>query len=242
VPRRPRVIIPSVPHHITQRGNNRQQVFYSDCDRRLYLDLLSRHAPQYGARILGYCLMTNHVHVVAVPEHGHSLARTFGRAHAEYAAALNHAERRSGHLWQNRFFSCPLDAAHLESAMLYVELNPVRAGLIAMPWDWPWSSARAHCSELARDMLLYCGGGRPGDWDYAGWRNSLLSGLSDGEMEAVRRATQTGEPLGSREFVMRLERQAGRRLRVWERGCPRKRPTAPNQAGFQPCLFADDAF
>ena len=100
--------------------------------------------------------MTNHVHVAAVPQRDHSLARTFGRAHAEYAAALNHAERRSGHLWQNRFFSCPLDAAHQESAMRYVELNPVRAGLIAVPWAWPWSSARAHCSEGASGVLLDC--------------------------------------------------------------------------------------
>jgi putative transposase len=185
VPRRPRVIIPGVPHHITQRGNNRQQVFYCDHDRTLYLDLLTRHARQYGTRILSYCLMTNHVHVVAVPQRDHSLARTCGRAHAEYAAALNHAERRSGHLWQNRFFSCPLDGAHLESAMRYVELNPVRAGLIAVPWAWPWSSARAHCSKEAGDALLDCCGGRPGDWDYAGWQTSLLSGLPSDEVEAV---------------------------------------------------------
>ena len=242
MPRRPRVIIPGVPHHITQRGNNRQQIFYCDHDRRLYLDLLTRHAQQYSARILSYCLMTNHVHVVAVPECNHSLARTFGRAHAEYAAALNHAERRSGHLWQNRFFSCPLDAAHLESAMRYVELNPVRAGLIAEPWAWPWSSARAHCSEGASDVLLDFCGGRQTSWDYAGWKTRLLSGLSDGERNAVRRATETGEPLGSREFLQQLERQAGRRLRVWGRGRPRKRPGSPDQPGARPCLFADDDF
>jgi putative transposase len=242
VPRRPRVVISGLPHHITQRGNNRQPVFYCDRDRKLYLDLLTRHALQYGAQILSYCLMTNHVHVVAIPEHDHSLARTFGRTHAEYAAALNHAERRSGHLWQNRFFSCPLDAAHLERAMRYVELNPVRAGLIAVPWDWPWSSARAHCSKGTGDVLLdFLCGGRPGDWDYAGWQTSLLSGLSDGETEAVRHSTETGAPLGSSEFLTELERKAGRRLRVWARGRPRKRPRSPDEAGSPPCLLADDA-
>ncbi len=79
-------------------------------------------------------------------------------------------------------------------------------------------------------------------WDYAGWKEGLLSGLAEGEMEAVRHATQTGEPLGSREFLRQLERQAGRRLRVWARGRPRKQPSPPDQTGLQACLFADDAF
>src|SRR5437764_5697439 len=122
MPRRARVIVPGVAHHVTQRGNNRQQVFYSLDDRSLYLDLLTRHARRYGTQILGYCLMTNHVHLVVVPEHENSLARSFGRTHAEYALALNQSEKRSGHLWQNRFFSCPLDASHLENAIQYVEL------------------------------------------------------------------------------------------------------------------------
>src|SRR5437588_3619305 len=156
-----------------------------------------RHARRYGTQIAGYCLMPNHVHLVAVPEDENSLARTFGRTHAEYAQALNHAENRSGHLWQNRFFSCPMDAGHLENAMRYIELNPVRAGLAVMPWDWPWSSARAHSFEGARDLVLGCGG----DWDYAGWKEGLLAGVSQPECDAIRRSTYTGEPLGSSEFL-----------------------------------------
>jgi len=186
--------------------------------------------------------MTNHVDVVAVPEREHPLARTFGRTHAEYAAALNHAERSSGHLWQNRFFSCPLDTAHLENAMRYVELNPVRAGLAAMPWAWPGSSARAHCSKGASDVVLDWLGGARDDWDYAIWQERLLSGLAHGELDKVRRATQTGEPLGSREFLKQLERQAGRRLRVGEGGRPRKPPGLADLSDLQPCLFADDGF
>src|SRR5216684_3216207 len=96
MPRRARVAVPALAHHVTQRGNNRQQVFYSVEDRRLYLDLLTRHAHRCGTQIAGYCLMTNHVHLVVVPEHENSLARTFGRTHAEYAQALNHSEKRSG--------------------------------------------------------------------------------------------------------------------------------------------------
>ena len=184
--------------------------------------------------------MTNHVHLVVVPEHENSLARSLGRTHAEYALALNQSEKRSGHLWQNRFFSCPLDASHLKNAICYVELNPVRAGLIVMPWDWPWSSARAHSLEGARDMVLGSNGTRLDGWDCAGWKDSLLSGLSQGECDSLRRATQTGEPLGSRQFLRQLERQAGRRLEVLSRGRPAKRPNKPDPICLQQGLFSAD--
>ncbi len=115
MPRIARVVAAGVPHHITQRGNNRQQIFFSDPDRRFYLTLLRRHAERHGLRVLGWCLMPNHVHLVATPEHELSLARALGRAHYEYAIYLNHERERSGHLWQNRFFSTPLDRHHLRS-------------------------------------------------------------------------------------------------------------------------------
>ena len=137
MPRRARVVIPGVPHHVTQRGNNRQPVFDSPDDRRRYLELLGRHAERCGARLLAYCLMTNHVHLIAVPDRETSLAQALGRTHSEYALALNRAQGRSGHIWQNRYFSCALSASHLWSAVRYVELNPVRAGLATAAWEWP---------------------------------------------------------------------------------------------------------
>jgi len=236
MPRRARVIVPGVAHRVTQRGNNRQQVFYSVEDRRLYLRLLTRHARRYRTQVAGYCLMANHVHLVVVPQHENSLARTFGRTHAEYAQAVNQSEKRSGHLWQNRFFSCPLDAVHLENALRYVELNLVRAGLALMPWHWPWSSAVAHSLEGARDAVL-AGSGHMDKWDYTGWREVLLTGMSQAECDAVRRATHTGEPLGSHEFLTQLERQAGRRLRVLARGRPAKRPCEAHRTGCRQELF-----
>jgi putative transposase len=235
MPRRPRVVFPGVAHHITQRGNDRQPVFFSSDDRRFYLDLLTRH----GTRILGYCLMTNHVHLVAVPERENSLAHALRHAHSEYALAHNRAGGHWGHLWQNRFFSCPLDESHLMSALRYTDLNPVRAGLAQLPWDWPWSSARVHAIEDACDPVLdpdwaeYCG-----QWDYHDWRETLRAQGPDGETEAVRQATRTGEPLGSREFVQGLERWAGRRLRVLARGRPKRKSGAPEDAAAQGCLFA----
>ena len=239
MPRRPRVVVPGVAHHITQRGNNRQPVFCSSDDRRLYLDLLRHHATRSGSHLVGYCLMTNHIHLVAVPEREDSLARTLGRVHSEYALTLNHAQSRSGHLWQNRFFSCPLDESHLISALRYTDLNPVRAGLAASPWDWPWSSARAHIAPVAQDTVLDCGwAGYCGCWDYGEWKDLLLAAMPDDESGAVRQATRTGEPLGSREFLTRLERQTGRRLQVFSRGRPKLAPKT-REAGLRACLFAD---
>ncbi len=238
MPRRARVVIADVPHHVTQRGNNRQQVFLSPDDHYRYLQLLRGHADRCGLRILGYCLMTNHVHLIAVPEKGESLAQALGRAHSEYALALNRAAGRSGHLWQNRFFSCPMGPSHLLAALRYVELNPVRAGLVTTAVEWPWSSARAHVRPIASDGVL-CSGWIEhfGQWNYEEWAEILEAGSPDGECESVRRATMAGEPFGSRDFVAELERRVGKNLRVRERGRPRKEPESATGRGVQGCFF-----
>ena len=191
-----------------------------------------------GARILGYCLMTNHVHLIAVPENQGSLARALGRAHSEYALALNRSTGRSGHIWQNRFFSCPLDEPHLYTAMRYIELNAVRANLVGEPWDWPWCSARALTVDSALDMVLDCRWKEYfGGWNFAEWKEILSAGMNEADLDAVRRATRTGEPLGSREFLVSLERRSGKLLRVRERGRPKAIPQSPEEAARQGCLF-----
>jgi len=218
-------VIPGIAHHITQRGNNRQPVFFCDDDRQHYLALLSRSAARFGTRILGYCLMTNHVHLVATPERADSLARTLASAHSEYAAKWNDNQKRTGHLWQGRFFSCPLDYSHLHAALRYVDQNPVRAGLAKYAGEWPWSSARAHAHEAIHDPAL------AGDWTARldGWNfdqwNDILNAMATPQQsgwDSIRRATATGEPLGTPEFVSTLERAAGRRLQVLPRGRPPK--------------------
>ena len=125
-----RVVVPGEPHHITQRGNNRQDVFFTDEDRRFYLETLKERSERYGVKILGYCLMTNHVHLVAVPRAAESLSKGIGGTHLQYARYVNRLHGRSGHLWQGRFFSIPLDAAHAVFAVRYVERNPVRARMV----------------------------------------------------------------------------------------------------------------
>jgi putative transposase len=167
--------------------------------------------------------MTNHVHLVAVPEHEESLARALGGAHSEYALAINRADGRTGHLWQNRFFSCPLDERHLLSALRYVDLNAVRAGLAHHAWDWPWSSACAHATLDWRDDALDCRWTAfLGPWDYPEWKEILSAAMPVDECDAVRGATRKGEPLGADEFVNALERRTGRTLRVLARGRPKR--------------------
>jgi len=146
--------LPGVAHHVTQRGNNRADVFYVDDDRRVYPRLLGDGAQRYGLRIEGYCLMTNHVHVVGVPEREGSLALALGLANLRYTQYVNRMHGRSGRLWQNRFFSCPLDDAHRVAALCTIENNPVRAGMVKRPEDYAWSSAGCHCGGADPSGLL----------------------------------------------------------------------------------------
>ena len=134
MPRQARVVIPGLPHHVTQRGNNRFDVFFTDDDRLGYLGLLREQCAKYGVRILGYCLMTNHIHLVAIPAREESLNLGVGRTHFIYTQIINRLHGRSGHLWQGRFHSCPMDDAYTVTAMRYVERNPVRAKMTRMPW------------------------------------------------------------------------------------------------------------
>jgi len=143
-----RVVLAEAPHHVTQRGVDRQAVFFSDADRRVYLELVQHSAQQFQARLLRYCLMSNHVHWIVVPGQPDSLAKAFGQAHGRYAHYANALRNRSGHFWQNRFFSCAMETTHLWAALRYVERNPVRAGLVAAADEWPWSSAAARTRRV----------------------------------------------------------------------------------------------
>lgn len=218
-----RAVLTGTAHHLTQRGVDRQDVFHSDVDREVYLTLVSVSARRFGASLLAYCLMSNHVHWVVVPERADSLARTFGEAHGRYAAYANARRGRSGHFWQNRFFSCALDRAHLWAAMRYVERNPVRAGAVECADGFRWSSAAAHV-----------GVGRAAEWLEAEpmrstftpeqWAVYLKSdSMGEAELE-LRKSTYTGRPAGTREFTAWAEAVLGRKLEARAGGRPRKNP------------------
>ena len=169
-----RVVAVGVPHHITQRGNGRQVILTSDAERTVYMDLLRQAAKLHSLTVLGYCLMSNHVHLVAIPEKAESLARAMKETHGRYATYWNTMHGKSGHAWQGRFYSCPLDEIYLWEAMRYTELNPVRAGMVDQPELWKWSSAGAHCGRPnPTSALPWKGGNRYGPWhvgkNFWGW-------------------------------------------------------------------------
>jgi putative transposase len=225
-----RAIAVGCAHHIAQCGNNRQAVFMADDDREVYLQILQEQAGKHGLEILGYCLMTNHVHVVAIPHAEDSLAKGIGRTHFHYSQYVNRVHKRSGHLWQGRFHSCALDGRHLWLAMKYVELNPVWAKLCRRAWRYEWSSAAAHTEESAQSDLLNL------PWWYKqfsaeAWRKELAEGVTEEEATRIRMRTQTGRPLGSDRFVSKLETLLGRRVRPLPVGRPRKSPPKARRGG-----------
>jgi putative transposase len=222
MPRLGRIVIPGQPHHITQRGNNRQDVFFEEDDREVYLHLLSQQALRYGLDIVGYCLMANHVHLIAIPAREESLAKAVGRTHFLYTQYLHRLHDRTGHLWQNRFFSCALDEEHCWEALRYVERNPVRAGLVRAPWRYRWSSAAAHCglgrgSELSHSPFWRAA------WEAETWKARLPGPDDETALTALRLSTHTGRPLGADSFLSKIERAVGRRLRPLPVGRPKRR-------------------
>jgi putative transposase len=182
------MVLPGLPHHVTQRGNCRQRIFFHDDDHLLYLSLLRHFCRKSGTSVWAWCLMPNHVHLILVPSHEDGLRAALAPAHTRYAVELNRRQGGCGHLWQGRFASVAMDEAHLHACLRYVELNPVRAGLVDRPESWPWSSARAHLGLVADDLTdLVPMQGRIDDW-----RAFLDGGLADADRDAIRTAERSG--------------------------------------------------
>jgi len=220
--RQARIVLPGVAHHVTQRGNNRQDVFFVEGDYRLYLSYLKESAERYGLAVSAFCLMTNHVHLVVTPETEESLSRALGRTHLMYAQYVHRLHGRVGHFWQSRFYSCPLDETHAHNAAAYVELNPVRAGLVADAWDYPWSSAAAHSGQGRDPSGLLALSARLDQMAVVEWKATLNAiADSDGAIERLRIHTRTGRPLGGDAFLSKVETFLGRRVRAVPRGRPK---------------------
>ena len=215
-----RVEVPGAPHHVTQGGGNRrQQTFFSDADYLAYLQIAAECFGAHGVEVWAYCLMPNHVHLIATPPEPRALAAAVGATHVRYTRRTNGRQRWTGYLWQGRFASFPMDEAHLLAGARYVGLNPVRAGLTARARDWPWSSVAAHL-DGRQDPLL----------TPEPLRRRLGAALAaffdvDAEAEVIRklrRASATGRPLGAAAWVKALEAATGRALSDPPRGRPAK--------------------
>ncbi len=213
-------MLPGVPCHITQRGVDRRETFSSNTDRQTYLGLLQQNLANSGVRVPGWCLMTNHVHLIAVPGGEDSLSVLLRRVHGRYAQYYNAVARRTGHLWQNRFFACVLAPDHLWTALAYVERNPVRAGFVQRARDYRWSSAAAHLTGHDESGILDM------EWwqreRHANWEQRL-DGVANPQDEALRACTHAGRPFGSEDFLRQMAEQFDRH---WTRGRPKKKEPA----------------
>lgn len=201
-----RVVAPGFPHHVIQRGNRRQQTFFSDEDYRTYLRLLSQYCNKYSAEIWAYCLMPNHVHLVVVPHTNEGLSGAIAGTHRSYTNSINTREEWQGFLWQGRFSSYPMDEQYTVAAIRYIEMNPVRAKLVKRPQDWQWSSARAHIDRIEDGLVtMQPLSGMVGNWEAFLKEEALY--ITD-----IRNHAKTGRPLGSRNFISKLEKELNREL------------------------------
>jgi putative transposase len=203
-----RVVVSGIPHHVTQRGNRRQTVFFDEADYRAYKSLLAEYCRAAGVAVWAWCLMPNHVHLMVVPPSPGALRAGLAEAHRRYSRQVNFREGWRGYLWQGRFASCPLDAAHMMAAARYIERNPVRARLVARPEDWPWSSASAHLTGRADGLTEIAGLGA----HVPDWSRFLADDLDEATLETIRSGERTGRPLGDDAFVRALETRTGRQL------------------------------
>jgi putative transposase len=205
-----RVVAPGMPHHVTQRGNRRLQTFFNAEDYQAYLELMSEWCARYNVQIWAYCLMPNHVHLIAVPETKDGLNLAIGEAHRRYTRRINFREGWRGHLWQGRFSSFILDQNHLLACTRYVELNPARAGIVKKPQEWRWSSANAHVRGkddlLVRTAPLLA-------MIESSWGKFLSVDARDSVMVLFRKHERTGRPIGDDAFIERLESLLDRELK-----------------------------
>ena len=217
-----RVVIPHLPHHVTQRGNGRAKTFFCDDDYQVYLDLLHKHCTEAEVSIWAWVLMPNHVHLILTPRDADGIRRALSKVHRTYAGQVHERLQRSGHFWQGRFGCVPMDEAHLAAALRYIALNPVRARLAKRAVDWRWSSVHDQLSRKRSRRLTDTAPVRERYPDFA----ALIEAGEDEDLSmALRRAETVGRPLGDTAFLEALERQTGRTLR------PAKRGPKPQRAG-----------
>lgn len=212
-----RIVVPGLPHHVTQRGNRRERVFFGDDDYALYRDLLAERCRKAAVACWAYCLMPNHVHLVLMPGHADGLARALGETHRRYTGFVNARARQTGHLFQSRFGSVVLDEDHLLAAARYLALNPVRARLVRRAQEWRWSSVRAHLAGTDDELVTV----RPLLDRVRHFADLVATAAGEAEPQefmALRAAETIGRPLGDDAFLTGIEKRLGRTVRPAKRG------------------------
>ena len=230
MPRMARVVIPGLPHHVVQRGVRSMDIFYSDHDRKSYLQLIADGISRAGVSVWAWCLMTNHVHFLMVPESEKSLALSLKEATRRHARNINEREGARGHLFQERFYSYPVQTdKHLTAVARYIEQNPVKANIVLNPELYQWSSASFNAGKKTSDPLTK---ERKLDQAFGTWKEVLHSSNRRKEDEEIEHHLKTGRPYGSNEWAEALELKTGRKLIPrkggWQKGKPRTRKTPAN--------------
>lgn len=237
MPRRPRLTLAGAPTHLVQRGVDRQPCFFSDADRGFYLELLAEHAPDARCAIHAFVLMTNHVHLLLTPQIDDGPSRLMQLIGQRYVRAINRAHARTGTLWEGRFRSTvATDEAYILACYRYIELNPVRAGMVAHPRDYPWSSHRANAEGVALRVLTpherYLALGTDAEQRRVAYRDLFKAALPTEEIDRIRRATNSNDALGNDRFRHEVEAMLLRRIGPLKRGRKPKRqlvdPTDPS--------------
>ncbi|TXI82826.1 MAG: transposase [Flavobacteriales bacterium] len=227
MPRRARLMLPNVPVHIIQRGNNRQACFYAEDDYRFYLEWLRTCAQKSGCIIHAYVLMTNHVHLLVSASDGAApgaMMKALGQRYVQY---VNRTYKRSGTLWEGRFRSClAQEDAYLLACQRYIELNPVRAGMVSHPAEYPWSSYRVNAQGEADALVvahaLYDALGTSEEKRRSAYRELFRYELDPGVVDAIRQATNGNFALGDPRFAEQVAQVLGRRVVPGKSGRPTK--------------------
>ena len=227
MPRRPRIILPNVPQHIIQRGNNRSVCFYADEDYVRYLDWLKEYADKTDCQIHAYVLMTNHVHLLASTSTTEAIGAMMKALGQRYVQYINRSYKRSGTLWEGRYKSCPTQAeAYLLACQRYIELNPVRANMVQHPAEYKWSSYQANAQGADTDIIkqhaLYKALGADAQTRQAAYRELFRYELDPGTIDQIRTATNGNYALGNDLFKAQIAAALGRRVEAGKAGRPRK--------------------
>jgi putative transposase len=227
MPRRARVAVAGIPWHIIQRGNNRAACFYAEEDYFYFLDRLEKESAKFGCSIHTYCLMTNHVHLLLTPQEVDSASLMMKHLGQRYVQYINRRYRRSGTLWEGRFRSCLAQHDHyVMTCYRYIEMNPVRAGMVSHPAAYPWSgyhhNARGHINNLITAHNDYLSLGNSGEQRMRVYRDMLNAVVSQEELEQIRKATNGNYVLGDKRFQQEIEYTLGRRVTPGKRGRPRR--------------------
>ncbi len=220
-----RIVVPGYPHHVVQRGVRSMDIFFNNHDRQEYLRLLKEQGQRFGVHYISYCLMNNHVHLIAIPENPESLAKAIGESHRRYTRMINFRDNVRGFLFQGRFYSCPV---HIDNSLLatvrYVERNPARAKMVTAPWDYQWSSAKYRVGLISHDPLIT--------------RSPLLSGVKNWQQflttepdfdNELREKYRTGRPFGPAEFYDIVEKITGKDALPKRPGRPKNSNVSPDK-------------